>query len=66
VGVVCGHGVALAGAHVLARLVEGVRPTGVSTFAIPIAVLVVTALFASFIPARRASRVNPMKALRQD
>jgi predicted permease len=66
VGVVFGLGVALAGAHVLARLVEGVRPTGVSTFAIPIAVLVVTALFASFIPARRASRVNPMKALRQD
>jgi ABC-type antimicrobial peptide transport system permease subunit len=36
------------------------------TFATMIFVLVAAALFASFLPARRASRVDPMKALRQE
>jgi ABC-type lipoprotein release transport system permease subunit len=35
------------------------------TFAITIPVLVGAAMAASFVPARRASRIEPMKALRQ-
>jgi hypothetical protein len=57
---------AVAAAHVLERLVEGMQPAQVSTFAVMIPILVLAALFASFVPARRASRVDPVKALRQD
>jgi ABC-type antimicrobial peptide transport system permease subunit len=42
------------------------RPAEPSTFVIMVPVLVVAALFASFVPARRASRVDPMTALRQE
>jgi predicted permease len=65
-----GVGVGLAAAFVAARLLErlvaGVRSTEPSTFAIMISVLVAAALFASFLPARRASRVDPISALRQE
>jgi ABC-type antimicrobial peptide transport system permease subunit len=66
VGVVVGVAAALAAGRLLERLVEGMRPTEPLTFGIMISVLVVAALIASFLPARRASRVDPMKALRQD
>jgi ABC-type lipoprotein release transport system permease subunit len=36
------------------------------SFAVMIPVLVAAALLASFIPARRASRIDPISALRQD
>ena len=51
--------------RILNRLVEGMRPADVSTFAITIPVLIIAALFASFVPARRASRIDPVSALRQ-
>ena len=66
VGVGVGTAAALAAARVLERLVEGMRPAGPSTFALTIPVLLIAALFASFLPARRASRVDPMTALRQE
>jgi predicted permease len=65
-GVGVGLATALAAARVLEKLVAGVRSTDPSTFAIMISVLVVAALFASFLPARRASRVDSMSALRQE
>jgi putative ABC transport system permease protein len=65
-----GVGVGIAGAwaagRVLMRLVEGMQSSEPATFAIMIPILVVAALFASFVPARRASRVDPVKALRQE
>ena len=65
-----GVGVGIAGAwaagRVLMRLVEGMQSTEPLSFAIMIPVLVIAALFASFVPARRASRVDPVKALRQE
>jgi predicted permease len=65
-GAIVGVAVAFAAARVLERLVDGVRSTDPLTFAMMISVLVVAALFASYLPARRASRVDPMSALRQD
>jgi ABC-type antimicrobial peptide transport system permease subunit len=65
-GVGVGAAAALGAGRVLQRLVDGMQPTEPSTFAIMIPVLVVAALFASFVPARRASRIDPMRALRQE
>jgi putative ABC transport system permease protein len=47
-------------------LLFGLSPTDVTTFAIAAGVLAAVALLASAIPALRASRVDPMLALRQD
>jgi ABC-type lipoprotein release transport system permease subunit len=40
--------------------------TDLATFGAMIAILVLAALVASFVPARRASRVDAMTALRQE
>ncbi len=65
VGVGVGILAALAAGRILNRLVEGMRPADLSTFGITIPVLIIAALCASFVPARRASRVDPVSALRQ-
>lgn len=65
VGIGAGTAAALVVARLLERLVDGVRSTEPLTFAVMIAVLVVAALTASFVPAHRASRVDPLRALRQ-
>jgi ABC-type lipoprotein release transport system permease subunit len=43
-----------------------VKPTDLLTFAAVAALLLATALAASFVPARRAMRVEPVEALRQE
>ncbi|MGB6497819.1 MAG: FtsX-like permease family protein, partial [Candidatus Acidiferrum sp.] len=65
-GILIGTVAALAAGRILQRLVEGMQPTDVQTFALTIPILVVAALFASYLPARRASRVDPVIALRQE
>lgn len=57
---------ALATGRILNRLVVGMRPNEPVTVLAMIAVLVVAALFASYLPARWASRLDPISALRQD
>ena len=65
-GVGVGTAAALAAGRVLQSLVEGMQPGSVATFAIMIPVLLAAALAAGFVPARRASRVDPVRALRQE
>jgi predicted permease len=65
-GAAAGTGAALAATRVLQRFVEGMQPTEPVTFVSMLFVLVAAALLASFVPARRASRIDPTRALRQD
>ncbi len=65
-----GVGVGLAGALLLTRflggLLYGVPPTDPLTFVGVSSLLTAVALFASYLPARRAATVEPMIALRHD
>jgi len=66
VGVVIGAAAAWGAGWLLARVVDGMRPTDPSTAAVMTSVLVAAAMLASVVPARRASRVDVLEALRQD
>jgi predicted permease len=63
-GVAVGAAGAWAAGQYLARSVDGVRSMEPLTSALMIAILVCAALLASYAPARRASRLDPMRALR--
>jgi ABC-type antimicrobial peptide transport system permease subunit len=63
-GLAVGLALAVAGGRAIARLLFNVQPIDLPTFAITSVVLLVAALVAIWIPARRALRVDPMVALR--
>lgn len=68
--VIAGVALGTAGALALTRFMDtllfGVTPTDPATFAAVSALLVGVAAVASYIPARRATRVDPVRALRQE
>jgi putative ABC transport system permease protein len=66
IGLAIGVGLALASSRVLATMLYGVEPRDVTVFAGVAVTLLGTALVASYLPARRATRVDPIAALRAD
>jgi ABC-type antimicrobial peptide transport system permease subunit len=62
IGVVC----SLMLSQILTTLLYGIKPTDVLSYVAAASALGLVALAASFIPARRAARIDPMQSLRAD
>jgi putative ABC transport system permease protein len=66
IGAACGVGLALAGGRAASALLFRVTPSDPATLAAAVALLAVIAVAASYFPARRATRIEPVAALRAD
>lgn len=65
-GVAVGIAAALVATRLISTLLYGVSPTDPATFIVVAALLISVALAACYIPARRATRVDPIAALRHE
>ena len=66
IGIAAGSIASLVVARAIAALLFGTTPTDPVTFVAVILILAMVALFAGYLPARRASRIDPMVALRNN
>jgi len=65
-GVTIGGACARAMSALAGQMLFGVTPADLGVFALAAAILGATALVAGWLPAHRASRIDPMSALRHD
>jgi macrolide transport system ATP-binding/permease protein len=65
-GLVLGLGLAVAVTRMLAGLLVGVTPTDAVSYVLTIVVLALVAMCSAAVPARRASRMDPLTALRHE
>ena len=63
VGIAVGLGSAWILGSIVSSLLFGIAPTDPASTAIAVAVLVTAGAFAAWLPARRASKVDPIRAL---
>ena len=66
VGAAIGVAGALALSQVMAVFLHGITPTDLPTFAAVLALVAIAATVATYIPARRAARIDPVVAVRTD
>jgi ABC-type antimicrobial peptide transport system permease subunit len=64
-GIVAGMAVSVSTASLMDSLLYGVRPHDPAVFVIVPVLLFAVAVLASYLPARRATKVDPMIALRE-
>ena len=65
-GIVIGLAAALGASRFLSSLLFGLDPIDPATLLLTTAVLVAVAVLAAWVPARRASRLDPVRALRYE
>jgi putative ABC transport system permease protein len=65
-GLALGVAISLAATRLIASSLFGVTPTDASTYAAVVVLMLAVGLFACYLPARRASRVDPLTAIRTE
>lgn len=66
IGIALGLSASYALTSLMSKLLFGVQPTDPATFVLTAAILSITALLASYLPARRATKIDPLEALRYE
>jgi predicted permease len=66
IGVVAGVPIALAGSRLISNMLFGVRGTDPASMVAAVGAMIAVAIVAGYLPARRASRIEPMAALRYE